>query len=249
MAKNQSIVRLSGSIDGVTYVETKTGKQSRSRSSLNKAKMDANPKFRKIRMIQRELTGYSRYGALLRLGIRSELRRVKSFRGVQRLNKRMVFIKNNDVTNRLGQRNVATGLLTVEGRNYMKNFDFYGMTTVSGLLQRSFDLDLSVGEARIADFDVARDLIAPANCSHVAFKSVMIGLDFDLGVESTTRSGVFTMPLDAPVADLILKTVTLPTVTANVFYLVQILFYEEISGFLELTELDSAAFTVIEVAV
>ncbi len=54
MDKNQSIVRLSGSIDGVTYMETKTGKQSRSRNSLNKAKMDANPKFRKVRMIQRE---------------------------------------------------------------------------------------------------------------------------------------------------------------------------------------------------
>lgn len=249
MAKNQSIVRLSGSIDGVTYVETKTGKQSRSRSSLNKAKMDANPKFRKIRMIQKELTGYSKYGALFRLGIRPELRKVKSFRGVQRLNKRMVFIKNNDVTNRLGQRNVATGLLTVEGRNCMKNFDFYGMTTVSALVQPSFVVDLSTGTARITGFDVARDLIAPENCTHVSFKSVMIGLDFDLGVESTTRSPVFTMPLDAPAADLVLQTATLPTVSANVFYLVQILFYEEISGFLELTELDSAAFTVLEVEV
>ncbi|WP_432670704.1 hypothetical protein [Flavobacterium sp. SM2513] len=249
MARNQSIVRLSGFIDGVTYVETRTGKQSRSRSSLNKAKMNANPKFRKIRMIQKELTGFSKYGALFRLGIRSELRRVKSFMGVQRLNKRMVFIKNLDVTNRLGLRNVATGLLTVEGKNYLKNFDFYGMTTVSALVQRPFALDLSIGEARIDGFDVARDLIAPANCTHVSFKSVMIGLDFDLSVESTTRSSLVTMPLDAPVADLVLKTDTLPTVTTNVFYLVQILFYEEISGFLELTELDSAAFTLLEIEV
>ena len=120
MAKNQGIVRLSGSIDGVTYVETKTGKQSRSRSSLNKAKMDANPKFRKVRMIQQELTGYSKYGALLRSGIRPELHRVGSSQGVQRLNKKMVFIKNSDVTNRLGKRNVATGLMTVEGQNCLR---------------------------------------------------------------------------------------------------------------------------------
>ncbi len=184
---------------------------------------------------------------MFRLGIRSELRRVKSFMGVQRLNKRMVFIKNLDVINRLGQRNVATGLLTVEGKNHLKNFDFYGMTTVSALVQLPFELDLSIGEARIKNFDVARDLLAPANCTHVSFKSVMIGLDFDLSVESTTRSNVFTMPLDAPEADLVLQTDSLPTVTANFFYLVQILFYEEISGFLELTELDSAAFTLLEI--
>ena len=94
MAKNQSIVRLSGSIDGVTYTEGVNGKLSRSRSSLNKAKMDANPKYHRLRLLQQELAGYSRYGALLRSGVKSELARIKPFRGVQRLNKLLNEIKS-----------------------------------------------------------------------------------------------------------------------------------------------------------
>ena len=110
-------------------------------------------------------------------------------------------------------------------------------------------VDLTIGEARIDDFNVGVDLVAPSNCTHVAFKSVMIGLDFELGKESTTRSQVVTMPLDGPAGNLVLKTDSLPVVSTNVFYLIQILFYEEISGFLELSALDSAAFTVLEVKV
>lgn len=247
MAKNQSIVRLSGSIDGVTYTDGKYGKESRSRTSLTKAKMDANPNFRVLRLVQRELTGYSKYGGLLRTGIRGEVRRIMGTRDVQRLNRQFILVKNSDIVNRLGERNVPTGLKTAVGKNYLNHFDFYGSTTVGAVVQRPFAIDMSSGEARIVGFNPMLDLVAPMGCTHVGFKSVMIGLDFDLMAESTTRSEMVTMPLDGPVVDLILQVDGLPVVSTNLFYLIQVLFYKEFGGLLELTELDYAAFTVMKI--
>ena len=84
MAKNQGIVRLRGSIDGVTYTEGVNGRISRSKSSLDKTKMDSNPKFNVLRLYQKELRTFSKYGALLRIGITSELKQVKASREIGR---------------------------------------------------------------------------------------------------------------------------------------------------------------------
>lgn len=249
MAKTQGIVRLRGSIDGVTYTEGVNGRLSRSKSSLNKAKMDANPKFRTLRLLQSELGSYSKFGALLRSGIKGELARVKPYRGVQRLNKLLNTIKNEDTVNRLGERNVATGLDSARGRNLLLQFDFYGKSNVFSLLQRDFVVDFALGEARIDGFNPMVDLIAPTTATHVRFKSVFIGIDQEQGMVSAKRSPEIYLPLTTVVADLVLQTEGLPLISNRAFYLVQILFYQEINGFSELTGLDSAALTVIDIGV
>ena len=247
MAKNQGIVRLRGSIDGVTYTEGVNGRLSRSKSSLNKAKMDANPKFNTLRMLQKELGMYSKFGALLRSGIKNELLKVKPFKGVQRLNKLLNQIKNADGVNRLGSRNVVEGLLTVKGKGLLTGFDFYGKTTVSSLMARDFVIDFATGEASITAFNPTEDLVAPVGATHVSFKSVMIGMDPDNFIISPKRSDEVYLPLSNVAADLILQPVDLPSVSTFVFYMIQVLFYKEINGFKELTALDFSALSILEI--
>lgn len=249
MAKNQGIVRLRGSIDGVTYTEGINGKLSRSRTSLSKAKMDANPKFHRLRLMQEELASYSRYGALMRSGVRSELARIKPFRGVQRLNKLLNALKNEDTVNRMGQRTVSRGLRSARGRNMLMDFDFYGKTKVSSLVEKKFSIDLATGEARIVDFNPFSDLIVPATATHVSFKSFFMGLDFDEALVSTARSPEVYLPIANVRADLILQTDGLPATTVALFYLVQIIFITETNGFREIDAMDSAALTLMEIQV
>lgn len=247
MAKNQGIVRLRGSIDGVTYTEGVNGRLSRSKSSLNKAKMDANPKFNTLRMLQKELGMYSKFGALLRSGIKNELLKVKPFKGVQRLNKLLNQIKNADGVNRLGGRNVVEGLLTVKGKGLLTGFDFYGKTTVSSLMARDFVIDMATGEASISAFNPLEDLVAPVGTTHVGFKAVMMGMDPDNFIVSPKRSDEIYLPLSNTAADLILQPVDLPSVSTFVYYMVQVLFYKEINGFRELAALDSCALSILEI--
>lgn len=247
MAKNQGIVRLRGSIDGVTYTEGVNGRISRSKSSLDKTKMDSNPKFNVLRLYQKELRTFSKYGALLRIGITSELKQVKASRGTQRLNKILYRIKEEDKTNRMGERQVSEGLQTAKGKSMLKSFDFYGKTNVSALLGKRFDLDMASGIFRIPEFNPAYDVFAPKNVSHVQFRALIIGLDAATLEVSVKRSSVVNLALEDTLTDLLLDTDGMPDVTTQLFYVVQVLFFRELNGFQDLAATDSAALTIMEI--
>lgn len=247
MAKNQGIVRLRGSIDGVTYTEGVHGRLSRSKSSLNKAKMDANPKYHMLRQLQKELGMYSKFGASLRSGFASELQRVKAFRGVPRLNQLLHAIKEEDALNRVGKRNVLTGLGTLKGRQHLTGFDFYGKTTVLSLLNRDFELDFTAGTATILQFEPEVDVQSPAKATHIGFKLILMGMSITTVEISTVKSAEVVVPMDQAPTDLILSTNGLLSVHDTMFGIVQLLFYQEINGFKELIALDSAALTLLTV--
>ena len=248
MAKYQGIARLRGTIDGVTYLEGAYGRWCRSKTSLNKAVMDANPKYDTLRLAQRELGSYSRFGGLLRSGLRQQLRQVKPYRGMERLNKLLHQIKNEDLLHGLGERTVPTGLATERGRNLLLGFDFYGQTSVNNLPDREFELDPATGEALIPLFNPASELTTPAAATHVAFRSIMIGMDFEAGEVYSKASPVIYLSVDATAADLILQPGAPPEVSNLVVYVVQVLFYREVNGFRELG-VEGAALSVVGVEV
>ena len=247
MAKIQSIVRIKGSIDGVTYTEGVNGKLSKSRTTLSKEKMDSNPNFHVLRLLQSELGDYSRFGGLLRSGVRAELTRIKAFRCVQRLNKLLNAIKKEDLLHAMGERKVATGLQNARGKNLLMEFDFYGRTTVSALVQKKITVDIASGEARVERFNPILNLIYPATATHVAFTSIFIGIDADEELVSTTKSEEVYLPIVNAEADLILQTDGLPATTKALFYVVLVVFVAETNGFRENVGIDSAALTIIEI--
>nr|WP_297306870.1 hypothetical protein [uncultured Flavobacterium sp.] len=247
MAKTQGIVRLRGSIDGVTYTEGIYGRLSRSKSSLTKAKMNANPKFDTLRLLQSELGAYSKFGALLRSGIKTELARIKSYRGVQRLNKILNQLKNEDTVNRLGQRQVSEGLVSPKGKALLNGFDFYGKSSVYSLLTKNFSIDETTGETSILNFLPMYDLIAPRTATHVAFKLVLLGIDGSDLLVQNSRSAELYFGLHDAAFDLVLTPESPPDAAAFHFYLVQIVFYNEINGFKELIAYDSAALSIIKI--
>jgi hypothetical protein len=247
MAKNQGIVRLRGSIDGVTYSEGVNGRLSRSKSSLNKAKMDANPKYEVLRLIQHELGLFSKFGSLMRSGIQNELARVKPYRGVQRLNKILIQIKNEDTVHRMGERTVGEGLESEKGRALLKNFDFYGKTTVTALIDKELLLDPDTGVITIEKFNPVEDVIAPKNVTHLQLRSLVIGLDEGNGIAAVRRSEEVYLPLEVGSADVVLDPNGLPNVDRHLLFVVQLLFYKEVNGFRELSGTDSAALTIISV--
>jgi hypothetical protein len=249
MAKNLGIVRLKGSIDGVTYTEGVYGSVSRSQTSLTKKKMDANPNFDTLRKYQREMGMYSKCGALLRRGLGMELRTVKAMRVMQRLNGVLNKVKNEDGVHPLGARTVQGGLQEARGRARVLGYDFYGRTTVMHLLDSVIELDEATGVVRLEDFVAGAMVKAPDRATHVELKAVMMGLDLEHEMVSVTRSEPVILPLDGVMGTVVLTPEGLPEVREVVLYMVQVLFHEEFNGFLELMGRESAALTVLQVGV
>ncbi|SFU53455.1 hypothetical protein SAMN05216480_10696 [Pustulibacterium marinum] len=247
MAKNQGIIRLRGSIDGVTYSEGQNGRTSRSRSNLDKDKMEGNSNFDYIRLLQQELSLYSKYGALLRSGVKLELNRVKATRGVQRLNKILNQVKNLDTTSPLGSRNVTNGLSGNAGKALLHGFDFYGRSSVYDVFETPFAIDEATGVLTITDLVPADAVIKPSAATHLQFRLVVMNLDGPELLEEHSSSNSVYLPFDDTTTTVTLTPTSLPTGGQTRFYVLQILFYLEVNGFKQLIGADSAALTIVQV--
>lgn len=247
MAKNQGIIRLRGTIDGVTYVEGQNGRRSRSKSSLDKEKMDGNSKYNYFRLLQQELKLYSKYGALMRSGVKIELKRVKPYRGVQRLNKILNQVKNLDTTSQVGSRNVSLGLDGDQGKALLTNFDFYGKSTVNDTLDKPIAIDETTGVITLSNFNPMEEMIYPSNATHVQFKSQIMDLDGAELLEQHTQSNVVYLPINGTPNDVVLTPTSLPAGGDHRFYLLQILFYLEINGYKELIGTDAAVMSILKI--
>jgi len=247
MAKTQGIVRLRGTIDGVTYTEGINGRLSRSKSSLDKSKMDSNPKYETLRLMQRELSLFSKFGSLMRSGIKSELARVKPYKGVQRLNKLLNQIKNEDTLHRMGERTVGEGLQSPKGKALLTNFDFYGKTSLNAVIDKAFTLNEATGVITIEKLNPKRDVLAPKNVSHLQLRSIVIGLDEGEAMAAVKRSEEVYLPIEDASADVVLDPGGLPVVDTQLLFVVQLLFFKEVNGFAELSGTDSAALTIVKV--
>jgi hypothetical protein len=247
MAKNQGIVRLRGSIDGVTYTEGMYGRLSKSRTSLNKAKMDANTKYDRLRDYQRELAGYSKFGALLRMNVAVEAQQVKPYKWIQRLNVLLNQVKELDKVNRLGYRTVSEGLTTVAGKAWFMNFDFYGKSSVEAVVNATVAVDSATGEMELAGIVPRVAFMHPERATHVGLRGIVIGLDGETMQRSVVKSPETVLELDDAVTTVTLVPAGFPVVTTNVFYVLQVLFYQDINGFMELVGTDKAALTILKV--
>jgi len=129
----------------------------------------------------------------------------------------------------------------------LRGFDFYGKTSLDAKLIKPFSLDVATGVFKNLELNTSRDIIAPKNTTHVQFKSILIGLDAESYEVSVKRSEAVLLPFRDVLVDVVLDPLELPSVTAQVFYLVQVLFYKETNGFQDLAATDSAVLTIQEI--
>lgn len=247
MAKYLGILRMRGSIDGVTYTEGVNGNRSRKRSSLDGEKMRANVNFTDVLKTQQELAMYAHFGKLLRDGVRADLKRIKAYRGVPRLNKFLNAIKALDTVHNKGERTVENGLNTAEGKQILTQFDYFGKTDVYSAMEAPFAIDDATGTLTISGLIPIEDLIVPDNATHVQFNSVVMSVGGAPDYCVARRSPKVYLPIDDTATDVVLTPTALPTGGAHLVYVLQILFYEEINGFKNLNGIDKCALTIVHV--
>jgi hypothetical protein len=105
--------------------------------------------------------------------------RAKDNRVSSRVTQKMTQIKNFDTTSVRGQRNVATGLATPEGKAILKGLDFNNRAILSAVLITPFSVDGATGEITIPNLTPANDIAYPSGATHVSLSSAFLKVDFD----------------------------------------------------------------------
>ncbi len=138
-----SILKVKGTIDGLTFYKSKDGHLVRTKGGIEKGRIMSDPAFVRTRENISEFGSVAQSGKLFRQAIGTYLNRAKDSRTNSRLLQVMHQLKKMDVLSMRGERQVHLGLNTSAGKQLLKGFDFNQKATLFSVLYAPFESDLN----------------------------------------------------------------------------------------------------------
>lgn len=231
MAKYEGIFDIFGTLKGMTFYKTKDGVLIRTKGGVSKQRIKNDPAFQRTRENGTEFAHSAQTGQLVRKSVGHLLKKAKDTRVTSRLLKVMSDIKNLDGTSVRGERKVELGLVTPEGKQAIKGFDFNINAKLSTVLRQTHSLDTLTGDVTLADFEPLNSLELPEGTTHVSLRSAVSRIDFVTGDHVTVQSPETNLAANAAPQNITLVPGGLPPGTNGfLFFYVWIGFSQEING-------------------
>ncbi len=231
MAKYDGIFDIFGTLKGMTFYKTKDGVLVRTKGGVSKERIKNDPAFQRTRENGAEFAHSAQAGQLVRKSVGHLLKKAKDRRVSSRLLKVMSDVKNLDSTSARGERKVALGLATPEGRQQLKGFDFNIDSKLGTVLRQNYTLDPLTGDVTLLDFEPENSLELPEGTTHVSLRAAVGRIDFETGDHITVQSAESNLAANAAAATLTLSPGGLPPGLGGfLFFYLWIGFYQEINA-------------------
>lgn len=181
MAKQKGIIKLDGTIGGITFYKSQDGYLAREKGGVSADKIANDPAFQRTRENGEEFGRAGKAGKLLRNSIRAMLQNASDSRMVSRLTQKMVEVIQEDATNPRGQRNVIDGEAEL-----LEGFEFNITgklgTTLYAPYTSTIDRVTGTLAVNIPAFVPLNMIAAPGGSTH--FKIVSAGTEVDFENEN-----------------------------------------------------------------
>ena len=231
MAKLKGIIKIEGTLDNLTFYKGQDGGYLvKTKSGVSKERILNDPAFERTRENGSEFGHSATSGKLLRTSVRNLMIKAKDNRVTSRLTQVMSKVKNLDTTSTRGNRNVATGLATAQGKTVLKGFDFNKRALLSAVLFAPFSIDNATGEISIPDLTPANDVSYPTGATHMSISSAFLDLNFDTKDSAIEYSPTVNLAINNTTANQTLTPPAVPSGSGNKIYLILIEFFQEING-------------------
>ena len=231
MAKQKGIIKLDGTIGGITfYKTTEDGYLAREKGGVSADKIANDPAFQRTRENGEEFGRAGKAGKLLRNSIRAMLQNASDSRMVGRLTQKMVEVIQEDLTNPRGQRNVIDGEAELlEGFEF--NISGKLGTTLYAPYTSTIDRVAGTLAVNIPAFVPLNMIAAPGGSTHFKIVSAGTEVDFENETFVVATSETAVLPWDTTATAVITLS---NAVTANsvhpLFLALGIEFYQEVNG-------------------
>lgn len=230
MAKVDGIVEIQGTVKGLTFYRSKDGQLVRAKGGISKKRIKNDPAFQRTRENGVEFGHIAKMSQLVRKSVSSLLLVAKDSRVSSRLAQSMNQVKNLDLDSARGQRTVAIGLVSDEGKRLLKGFNFNNGASFETVFRGDYQLDPLTGAVTLLNFDPAIHLSIPGGATHTRLSVAMSIVDLETGVYQTTYSEKVVLPLASAAATLVLTPTELPTGIGFQFYYFLVEFSQELNG-------------------
>ena len=230
MAQQKSILKLKGTIGGITFYKSKDGYLAREKGGVDASRIANDPGFARTRENGAEFSNAASAGKLLRDAVRVLGKDASDGRVTARLTQVMAQIKNMDEANARGERHVGEGMAKDEAKELLNGFNFNENAVLGAVLYTPFSVDAATGEIKIVALTPQNDISLPSGASHVILKSGFASINFLTGESEMTVSAPVRIATDAAAQAVSLKPATAPAVDGTHFYLLSIDFVQSVNN-------------------
>lgn len=245
MARQSSIIKLKGTIGGVTFYKSKDGYLAREKGGVDASRIKNDPAFQRTRENGSEFGRAGNAGKVLRNSIRVLLLKASDYRMVSRLTQEMVKVIQADETNTRGQRNVIDGEAEL-----LQGFDFningkLG-TTLFAPYQVTLDRASGDAEVSIEKFVPQTAIAAPGGTTHFKILSAAVSVDFENQTfeAKTSESAMIAWDTNEVAATVLDNALTAGS-THPLFFMLGLEFYQDVNG--EKYPLKNGAYNALQI--
>ena len=246
MARQRSIIKLDGTIGGITFYKSKDGYLAREKGGISAERIANDPAFQRTRENGSEFGRAGKAGKMLRTALRPLLLNSADGRMVSRLTQAMMKVIQADTVSVRGLRNVIDGEAELL---FGFEFNIRGKLGTSLFAPFVATIDRVAGEISvdIASFIPANMIAAPSGTTH--FKIISGGAEVDFEAETfvVATSETAILPWDTtPTAVINQVNAVTAASTKPLFLALGVEFYQQING--TMYPLKNGAFNPLSVA-
>ncbi len=166
MARQKGIIRIKGSLGGITFYQQEGENFSRETNGPSKEKIATDPAFKRTRENNQEFAGYAVAGKALRQGLQAYLDVMSDSRVTSALMKQFRTMINRSTSGVRGQRPINV----VTFKDLLVGFDFNRFTLFNSVFMAPYTLVTNAGRTNatltVPDFNIANSIHAPQGATH-----------------------------------------------------------------------------------
>ena len=232
MAKHKGVIRFTGTIDGLTYYESKYGPLVRKKAGPSAEQVKKDPAFQRLRENGKEFGNCGKATKTLRAVLMPLLKDARDYQVTPRIIKLMAAIKNLDTLSARGKRNVGNGIMAPTAKDLMKGFDFNEAAPLYRTLKKPYTINKATGVITIPGMKPKQDLDYPKGATHAKITGGWARIDFAAtpGKGELVLNNQVTLPLNGVLNNVVLTPVTLPGGAGKDIFVLQIVFFQEVNG-------------------
>lgn len=233
MAKYNSLIKIEGQIDGLSFYKTADGTFVRKSGGVSRSRIMNDANFARTRENMNEFSEVARCNKLMRNSFGYLLEKYKDRKAQARLTSKLFEIVKSDEVSSRGARKVSIGLSTEGGMTAIRGFDFNGNAPMSSVLYSGYQLNLESASLSLTEVVPGRELKFPKAATDVNIRLIESVIDFELGIFETHESQVLSSKTHVETAiNGVLNFEESLVMEGQKYYLLIIEFLQEVNGVL-----------------
>jgi len=230
MALQKGILKIEGTMGGMTFYKKDGDYLVKEKSSVSADKIANDPNYQRTRENNAEFGLAGSTDKFLRDALRSLMLDASDTYVTSRVTQLMMSELGMDTTSARGERQPSIGLATPDGKALLNGFNFNAKSVLSGVLFKAFAVDPATGVITINNLVPQKDIAYPSGATHLSITGAMANIDFANGTSDLQISNVENLPIDLNPNNVVLTPVAVPAGAGIVVCLLKIEFFQLMNG-------------------